>query len=581
MCWAEILPFDVTPTTVAMLALAAVAVVVVVVPIGRWLLGPLFVLELSRLAHRGRLSVLRVAYGLALLATLYVNFPASSILSKEAIGEFGREFAHQFLLIQTIAMMLFTPIYFSGAISEEKENLSLDFLLISRLTNREIVLGKFAARMLNLVGLLLVGLPILSLTMLWGGVSQVEVMLGFLTGTLGIFSLGAFSMLCSVLMRRTTHAAIVSCLCAFMLLIPMASFFRSASPVGILIEVLKSTQSLLDLNQLYPILWARLRGFVLVHSLAGSLLLLLGIVCLRRAARPAAPSPEFSGRPAYPIPEPPRASAPTMFSTSPIRGDALLWRERHLGYLSDPYFDTFWLYYAGFLFLLALASWGLADSGANYLIKNAFRWSTAISAAGWGLVLLLRLAGTISRERQQRTLESLLSLPMSRARILYVKWLGAVLRSDRWLLALVAGLALGAIAGAFGVIEAVLFLFLALSWAAFVSGVSLLTSVLVRTTLRAYVVSAVAVIAVFAVTTIDARFRNTDSGVTASFVAATRDALSPSYACKMAADFKIGEMNSIARRIGPLVSAALFYFAVGAALAAIALWRFRREERYT
>lgn len=581
MCWAEILPFDITPTSVALLALAAVAVVVVLVPVGRWLLGPLFVLELNRLAHGGRLSFLRVSYGLALLATLYVNFPVTPSLGKDQIEVFAREFAHQFLLVQSVALMLLAPIYFSGAISDEKEKHSLDFLLISRLTNREIVLGKFAARMLSLVGLLLVGLPIVSLTMLWGGVSQIEIVLSFAVGVLGVFSLGAFSLFCSVLMRRTTHAAIISYFCAAILVVPMSSFFHHISPVGALITSLQSTQSKSDLNELYSALWDQLRGFVFFHSTVGMTLLLLGIVCLRRAARPAAPPPEFSNRPAYLIPEPPRPSVTTMASAGPIRGDALLWRERHLGYLSDPYFDTFWLYYLGLLFLLTVASW--ADSGAvaASLIAWIFRRLSAISAAGLCLVLLLRLAGTIIRERQQRTLELLLSLPMSRGRILYVKWLGAVLRSDRWILALAAGLALGAIAGGLGVVEAFLLLLLALSWATFVSGVSLLSSVVARTTLRANVIAIVAVIAVLAVTTIDARFRGMDAGSTKSFVAASRDALSPYYACRMAADIRIADKDLIATRLAPLVSAALLYLAGGAALAAVAFWRFSREERYT
>jgi ABC-type transport system involved in multi-copper enzyme maturation permease subunit len=417
--------------------------------------------------------------------------------------------------------------------------------------------------------------------MLWGGVSQVEIVLSFAIGVLGVFSLGAFSLFCSVLMRRTHHAAIISYFCAVILAVPISSFFFSISPIGALITSLQSTQSMSDLNELYSALWRQLRGFVFFHSGAGMTLLLLGIVCLRRAARPAAPPPEFGARPAYLIPEPPRPSVTTMSSAGPIRGDALLWRERHLGYLSDPYFDTFWLYYLGLLFLLTVASW--ADSGGvgASLIAWIFRRLSAISAAGLCLVLLLRLAGTIIRERQQRTLESLLSLPMSRSRIFYVKWLGAVLRSDRWILALVAGLGLGAIAGGLGVVEAFLLLLLALSWAAFVSGVSLLTSVAARTTLRANVIALVAVIVVFAITTIDARFRGENAGPTMSFVAAGRDALSPYYACRMAADIRIADEGVIATRLAPLVSAAFMYLVAGTALAGIAFWRFRREERYT
>src|SRR5476651_1759904 len=58
-------------------------------------------------------------------------------------------------------------------------------------------------------------------------------------------------------------------------------------------------------------------------------------------------------------------------------------------------------------------------------------------AASVGLVLGtgFRLAGSVSREREQQTLESLLTIPLSRAELLTAKWIGGVLRTRRFLMA--------------------------------------------------------------------------------------------------------------------------------------------------
>ena len=55
---------------------------------------------------------------------------------------FAAEFSHAFLVAQAVVVLLLTPVYAGGAISDEKENRSLDFLLATRMTRSEILLGK-------------------------------------------------------------------------------------------------------------------------------------------------------------------------------------------------------------------------------------------------------------------------------------------------------------------------------------------------------------------------------------------------------------------------------------------------------
>jgi ABC-type transport system involved in multi-copper enzyme maturation permease subunit len=265
---------------------------------------------------------------------------------------------------------------------------------------------------------------------------------------------------------------------------------------------------------------------------------------------------------------------------SPIRGDALLWRERNRGYFNDPYADLFWLYPAGFLFLMTIASGALSETSGANLVNAVFQISAGLAAAGSCLVLLLRLANCVSRERDSRTLESLLSLPVSRDRILYVKWLGAVLRSNRWAVALAVSLALGTVSGVFGWVQAILLLLLGFSWAALVSAIALCASVFTRTAVRSYIYSIVTIIGLATYVTLNAHFHLPQMGNQASFLGLLSDALSPFHACQLASQIRLGK-DAFLKPILPLLSSALIYFAVAAAIAGIALWRFRREERYT
>src|SRR5262249_54855100 len=109
----------------------------------------------------------------------------------------GRFFA-ACLLMQFAAVLLLTPIYAAGAIAEEKERRTLEFLLATDLSGREIVLGKFISRVANLALLVATTLPILGLTQLWGGVDPTLVLAGFVLTAATMLSLAGLSVLNSV-----------------------------------------------------------------------------------------------------------------------------------------------------------------------------------------------------------------------------------------------------------------------------------------------------------------------------------------------------------------------------------------------
>jgi ABC-type transport system involved in multi-copper enzyme maturation permease subunit len=149
------------------------------------LVGPLFGWELVRLARRGHDARARFILAATLLFVLTaftqvwfwgvspadVFLGTSQSLTIEESARFGRSFAFTFVVAQLAVMLLLTPAYAAGGISEEKERQTLTYLLVSDLTSREVFFGKFAGRLVFLLGILFAGLPILTMTTLYGGVS--------------------------------------------------------------------------------------------------------------------------------------------------------------------------------------------------------------------------------------------------------------------------------------------------------------------------------------------------------------------------------------------------------------------------
>jgi len=183
-------------------------------------LGPVFLSEFVRTSRRGRHAALRTAYALALflfLLALYRNYSELTrvaLMGAGGMARFAETFAYTFLAAQFLAVGALTPAYVAGAIAEEKERKTLEFLLATDLRDREIVLSKLASRALNLVYLVLAGLPVLSALQFMGGVDPQLVLAGFAATLLTVASLAGLSILNSVLCRRARDATVMTYLMA-------------------------------------------------------------------------------------------------------------------------------------------------------------------------------------------------------------------------------------------------------------------------------------------------------------------------------------------------------------------------------
>jgi ABC-type transport system involved in multi-copper enzyme maturation permease subunit len=202
------------------------------------MLGPVFRFELITTARRKRYYVARVVYGLFLLVSLgsqygegeWSRYVTISIAqnSIEEMSLFARQMFAALAWAQGVALVCLAPALLAGVIADEAQRKTLHYLLASRMSSTEIVLGKLGARLLHVGVIVLMGVPVVCLVALLGGLDPWEVTYIYA----GTFSLVLFvsglSLLVSVLAPRPREAILVTYVLVFVwlflppILVPIA-----------------------------------------------------------------------------------------------------------------------------------------------------------------------------------------------------------------------------------------------------------------------------------------------------------------------------------------------------------------------
>ncbi|MFL5330660.1 MAG: ABC transporter permease [Gemmataceae bacterium] len=180
------------------------------------ILGPVFWYDLIRVARKQRFALWRAVYALVLLIILYFSymqsFPASGLLYGQTIRQrsdlafFATGFFGWFISVQLVAVIGLTPFLTATALAEERSKNTLDFLLTSQLRAGEILFGKLLTRLLQVLMLVLTGLPILALLQLFGGIDQTLMLCGFAATAVTALSMGSLGLLCAVLVKKPQNA---------------------------------------------------------------------------------------------------------------------------------------------------------------------------------------------------------------------------------------------------------------------------------------------------------------------------------------------------------------------------------------
>ena len=155
-------------------------------------LGPVFAYEWITSTRRWQSYAVRSCFVAALLSALYVvrlktTPPAATVLRGLA------QMAEQFFLAvsgtQLALVLLVAPAATAGAICLDRTRGTLSHMMMTDLSDGEIVLGKLAARLVPVLGLLACLVPMMELLALLGGVDPAALLGGFVV-SLGVAVLG-------------------------------------------------------------------------------------------------------------------------------------------------------------------------------------------------------------------------------------------------------------------------------------------------------------------------------------------------------------------------------------------------------
>ncbi len=114
---------------------------------------------------------------------------------------------------QVILVCLLAPLFMAGAIDAERAGETFDILLTTPLSNLQIVLGSLAGRLFFVLALLLSGLPLFSVLLIFGGVPITSVFVAFAVAALTTVMVGSVAVFLSTLRaggRKAVFAFVIS-----------------------------------------------------------------------------------------------------------------------------------------------------------------------------------------------------------------------------------------------------------------------------------------------------------------------------------------------------------------------------------
>ncbi len=144
------------------------------------MIGPVFTRELVVAPRRWRIYGVRVGYvgGLfGVAATAWLVLAGTQLIRNVGdMARFGAIVSQLLAVVQLVLVVFFSGILSATAVSQEKDRRTLELLLLTRLANHELVLGKLLASVLHVLVGLAAAVPLFFLLGLWGGISLSQIM---------------------------------------------------------------------------------------------------------------------------------------------------------------------------------------------------------------------------------------------------------------------------------------------------------------------------------------------------------------------------------------------------------------------
>src|SRR6195952_4580277 len=159
---------------------------------------------------RRRDLFIRCGYlGLLVFFVVFSLLSSGSAGSTQSLSDLAKTSASLFQRLsyfQLALVALLSPIFTAGAITQEKDSQTYDILLATPLSNGQIVLGSLLSRLFFVIALLISGIPVFSITQIFGGVAISAIVQSFFIAASTALVTGAVAMAIAVLKvgtRRT------------------------------------------------------------------------------------------------------------------------------------------------------------------------------------------------------------------------------------------------------------------------------------------------------------------------------------------------------------------------------------------
>lgn len=169
--------------------------------------GPIFTREAVVAPRRVRLFTSRAVYGfglLLLISTAWMIMQGTqSVRNLSELARFGTILFQILAPLQLIVLMFLSAIQAASNVAIEKDKQTLVLLLLTRLSNTEMVVGKLFASLLGIVNMLGTALPIFMLLILFGGTSFWQVVWTFAVTAVSCLAAGSFGNMIALWREKT------------------------------------------------------------------------------------------------------------------------------------------------------------------------------------------------------------------------------------------------------------------------------------------------------------------------------------------------------------------------------------------
>lgn len=394
--------------------------------------GPVFEFEWRVRCRRWRMYAARAAFVAALLLGMQLVWTAmvpdaEATLSHEQRAVIGSTFFYTLMGIQLALVLMVAPAATAGAVCLDKMRGSLAHVLVTDVSEGEIIFGKFLARSISALGLIACVPPLMAIMTLFGGVEPLEVASAFCV-TVAVALLGCAVALTLSVWGTKAHEVLLATYAlwlVWLLACPIVEYMmtpgpgapallQAIDPFRLVLKPVFARSSKLGTEE--PFLFAGC-----VTALSMSLLLFAAIrlrpVIAHQFGRPRKPK-KTSGRFATVVRIVRRLTAP------PLDFSPVLWREWHrrrpsllAKILLGVYLTIASLFAAVVLYQLL-----------NYVISpydNVVAYFNGFTGSVGLLLLCVSAATALAEERTQGSLDVLMVTPLSTNAIVLGKWWGA------------------------------------------------------------------------------------------------------------------------------------------------------------